>query len=110
MLTEDNSFVRAAGQQSGPLHQGPAADLSPRTTEPNHDRIGSKATADRALRATTERDNDFIGVTFDLNDPEQAQKLERYRTAFGEAHTEIEPLGEGRAILKLYLGGAKGLR
>jgi hypothetical protein len=50
-----------------------------------------------------------IDVVFDLNDPEQARKFEGHRAAFGEGHTEVEPLGDGKVILKIYPGGAKGL-
>jgi hypothetical protein len=50
-----------------------------------------------------------IDVVFDLDDPEQARKLEGHRASFGESHTEVEPLGDGKVILKIYPGGAKGL-
>ena len=50
-----------------------------------------------------------IDVVFDLDDPEQIRKLEGHRAAFGEDRTEVEPLGDGKVILKIYPGGAKGL-
>jgi hypothetical protein len=50
-----------------------------------------------------------IDVVFDLDDPEQVRNLEGHKAAFGESHTEVEPLGDGKVILKIYPGGAKGL-
>jgi hypothetical protein len=50
-----------------------------------------------------------IDVVFDLNDPEQVGKLEGHRADFGESHSDVEPLGDGKVILRIYPGGAKGL-
>jgi hypothetical protein len=50
-----------------------------------------------------------IDVVFNLADPEQVRKLDGHKAAFGESHTEVVPLGDGKVILKIYPGGAKEL-
>jgi hypothetical protein len=57
-----------------------------------------------------QNDKKTIPVVFDLNDTEQAEQLEGHKAAFGHNHTEVEPLGDGRMVLKIYPGGAKGQR
>jgi hypothetical protein len=58
-------------------------------------------------RAPAKSEKKSIDVVFDLNDPEQAEKLEGHRTAFGQGLTEVNPLGDRRVVLKIYPGGAK---
>lgn len=50
-----------------------------------------------------------IDVVFDLDDPKQAESLERHRTAFGRDHCEVDPLGDGKVVFRLYPGGARRL-
>jgi len=47
-----------------------------------------------------------ISVVFDLDDPEQAESLERHRAAFGKGNAGVEPLADGRVVLRLSPGGA----
>ena len=52
----------------------------------------------------------IVAVFFDLEDENQAEALDRHRSAFGESYTQSEPLGGGKAVLKIRPGGAKELR
>jgi hypothetical protein len=67
-------------------------------------------TADSQPLAPARTNKKSIDVVFDLTDPEQANKLEGHRAAFGEAYAEVNSLGEGKVVLKIYPGEAKGLR
>jgi hypothetical protein len=86
-------------------------DADPPTTEPKDSRpCGSEETSRIEPRISARVEKKSIDVVFDLNDPQQAKKLEGHRAAFGQGHTEVQPLGDGRVVLKIYPGGAKGLR
>jgi hypothetical protein len=119
---KDNPRVRAEGWHSGPPRQDQAArkhiEASPpdqvgpesRTTEPKDSGpCGSEETSRIESRVPVKVEKKSIDVVLDLNDPEQAEKLEVHRAAFGQGLTEVEPLGDGRVVLKIYPGGAKGL-
>lgn len=105
MLPEDNAPGSIEDRTLGDV------EPAPRTTAPNAvDQRGSQGAAKEGLHAPAKTHKKSIDVVFDLNDPEQAKKLEWHKTAFGEDYVEIEPLGGGKVILKLYPGGAtKGL-
>ena len=64
---------------------------------------------DRRVETSTEAEKKSIDVVFDLDDPEQARKLESHKAAFGEANAEVVPLGYGKVVLKIYPGGARQL-
>lgn len=82
---------------------------APRTTESdNIDRRISERTGGGELRTSTNAKKS-VDVVFDLEGPDQAESLERHRTAFGEDHAEIKPLGDGKVVLKFYPGGARRL-
>ena len=51
-----------------------------------------------------------IDAVFDLNDPDQAKALEGHKAAFGEGYAGVEPLSDGKVVLKMYPGGAKELK
>ncbi len=65
--------------------------------------------ADGGLRAPA-TEGKAIRVVFDLNDREQAEKLEGYRSAFGDGYAETEPLVDGKVVLMIFPGGAKQVR
>jgi hypothetical protein len=83
---------------------------APQTTAPNAiDESGSQGVAEGELRTPAENEKKSIDVVFDLSDLEQANKLEWQRAAFGDGHAEVEDLGGGKVVLKLYPGGARRL-
>ena len=121
---KDNPRVQAKGRHSRvPPHQdqtarrrietSPSDQVGPesRTTDSeDNNQYGGEETARIELRTPARVEKKSIDVVFDLNDPQQAKKLEGHRAAFGQGHTEVQPLGDGRVVLKIYPGGAKGLR
>lgn len=50
-----------------------------------------------------------IDAVFDLNVPGEAEKLQGHKAALGDRYHEVEPLGEGRVVLRIYPGGARRL-
>lgn len=72
------------------------------------ERVRTKA-ADAGLRAPA-IETESISVLFDLDDPEQAEKLNRHVIAFGADYAETASLSARRVIMTIYPGGAKGLR
>ncbi len=66
-----------------------------------------RMTAREQIEATAEAGGASIGVVFDLDDPEQAGRLASHTAAFGSRHTEVEPLVDGKVVLRIYPGGAK---
>ena len=58
--------------------------------------------------AVTEKE--IVAVFFDLEDENQAEALDRHRSAFGESYTQLEPLGGWKVVLRIRPGGAKELR
>lgn len=58
----------------------------------------------------TATEEQIVAVVFDLEDGNQAEALDRHRSAFGEDYAEVEPLGGGKAVLKIRPGGTKELR
>ncbi len=102
MLTEDNAGGRTEARSPAEM------EPTPRNVNPNHaDRRGGRGAAGGELRAPAKTGKKSIDVVFDLSDPEQAKKLEWHRAAFGDDHAEVEPLGGGKVVLKLYPGAAK---
>ena len=84
------------------LHEGgnPRARVRARVVTPPHEVAG------REFRLPAGIEKESITVVFDLDDPEQAEKLESHKAAFGEANAEVLPLGDGKVVLKMYPGGA----
>jgi hypothetical protein len=102
MLPEDNPLSRIGACTPGEM------EPVPRTTDPDHtDPYSNQGAAEGQLRAPSANVKKSIDVVFDLSDPEQAKKLEWHRAAFGDDHAEVEPLGGGKVVLKLYPGAAK---
>jgi len=64
-------------------------------------------TAREQIETTAEAGGASVGVVFDLDVPEQAGRLASYTAAFGSRHTEVEPLVDGKVVLRIYPGGAK---
>jgi hypothetical protein len=94
MLTEDNA-------------PGRFQDRKITEQEANRPKGGEPAGQDLGAPAQTAEKS--IDVVFDLEDPKQAESLERHRDAFGRDHHEVEELGEGTVVLKIYPGGARRL-
>jgi hypothetical protein len=92
-----------------PEYNAPGNFRARKTTEQEADRPGLGGPADRELRAPAKATKRSIAVIFDLEDPKQAESLERHRAAFGNNHSEVETLGDGKVVLRLYPGGARGL-
>ena len=104
MIHKDNPHMREEGQPDALL----CKDSTIVDTK-NRDRGGSIVAADGELNAPAKTGKKSIDVVFNLDDPDQARMLEEYRRAFGDDHAEVEPLGNGKVILKLFPGGARGL-
>ena len=85
------------------LHEGgtPRARVRARVVIPPHEVAGREP----ELPAGTEKKP--IDVVFDLDVPEQAEKLEFHRAAFGAIYAEVVPLGGGKVVLRMYPGGAR---
>jgi hypothetical protein len=92
-----------------PEYNAPGNFRARKTTEQEADRPGLGGPADRALRAPAKAAEGSIDVIFDLEDPKQSESLERHRAAFGDNHSEVETLGDGKVVLRLYPGGARRL-
>jgi hypothetical protein len=94
-----------------PEYNAPGRIRPPRTTEPQAaGRSGRGESADKDLRAPAKAaETTSIDVVFDLDDPAQAQSLERHRAAFGNDYAEVELIGGGKAVLTVRPGGAKRL-
>ena len=73
------------------------------------DERGREKTADGGILAPA-NEGTSINVVFDLDDPEQAEKLKRHITCFGENYVETAPLVAGKVVATIYPGGAKELR
>lgn len=92
-----------------PEYNAPGNFRARKTAEQEADRPGLGGPADREVRAPAKAAERSIAVIFDLDDPNQAESLERHRAAFGRDHCEVEPLGVDRVVLKIYPGGARRL-
>lgn len=104
MLPEGNARDRI--ETRSPEEQGPAL----RRAYPDNTKLAeSEDAAIRRYRAPSKDVGKSIDVVFDLDDPEQAKALNWYRGAFGDDHVEVELLGDGKAVLRIYPGGARRL-
>ncbi len=92
-----------------PEYNAPGRFRDRKTTEQEADRPKSGEPVDQDLGAPAKAAKRSIDVIFDLEDPKQAESLERHRTAFGRDHCEVEELGGGKVALRLYPGGARRL-
>jgi hypothetical protein len=101
MTHEDNPRVRVEGQAEEPLRQD-SITIDPRNSEQS----GIDEAADGTPNTLAKTGERSIDVVFDLADPDQARSLQGFRSAFGEDHAEVESLGRGKVVLKLYPGGA----
>ncbi len=90
-----------------PEYNAPSGYRVRKTTEQQDNRPGRAEAADRAPHAHTKATEKTIDVIFNLNSPGQAAALEGHRAAFGEDHCEVEELGDGNVVLRLYPGGAR---
>ncbi len=86
------------------LHEG---NLFPRVAERYFGLLHYELGAEDRIEASVEPGGAAVGVVFDLDDPEQAGRLASHTAAFGSRHTEVEPLVDGKVVLKIYPGGAK---
>jgi len=101
---KDNLHARVQGQPEAPFSKE-STKVGPK----NDARGGDNVPADRDTNALAETGKASVAVVFDLADPPQARSLEGFRRAFGDDHCEVEQLGHGKVVLKLYPGGARGL-
>jgi hypothetical protein len=102
--TSDDPLARMQGQPAAPFSQD-STKVGPK----NGDRGGTNEAADGNPNTLAKTGARSIDVVFDLADLDQAQSLEDYRSAFGDAHTEVEPLEDEKVVLRLYGGGARRL-
>jgi len=70
---------------------------------------GREGTFSEGLQAPAANGGKSIDVVFDLNQPGATETLQGHRSAFGNGHSKVVPLGDGMVILKLYPGGARRL-
>jgi hypothetical protein len=85
-------------------------DPAPRTTRPDDTNFREyEGSAERRLCDTSKDVGKPIDIVFDLDDPEQARSLQGHGSAFGDEHTEIKPVGDGKVVLRVYPGGARRL-
>lgn len=93
-----------------PEFNAPSSFRVRKSTEPETaDRSGRSESTDEALRAPAKAAEGSIDVVFALEDPGQSELLEGFRAAFGDDRCKVQPLGDGRVVLRLYPGGARGL-
>ena len=104
MINKYNPHVREEGQPEALLRN----DCTTVDTK-NYDRGGRIEAAEGNPNALAKTGKKSINVVVDVDDPAQAQSLEDYRSAFGDDYVEVEPLEDGKVVLKLYPGGARGL-
>ncbi len=90
-----------------PEYNAPGNFRARKTTEQEADRPKGGKPADQDLGAPARTAEGSIDVIFDLEDPKQAESLERHRAAFGDNHSEVETLGDGKVVLRLYPGGTR---
>ncbi len=92
-----------------PEYNAPGRFRDRKTTEQEADRPKRGEPADQDLGAPARTAEGSIDVVFDLEDPKQAESLERHRDAFRRDYHEVEELGDGTVVLKIYPGGARRL-
>jgi hypothetical protein len=90
-----------------PEYNAPGGFRAHKITEQAADRPGRGEPADQDLRALPKAAQRSIDAIFDSDAPGQAEMLEGHRAAFGDDHCEMEPLGNGKVVLRLYPGGAR---
>ena len=101
MIQNDNPRARTQSQPEAPLSKE-STTFGPK----NGDRGDNNVSADGGPGVLAKTGEAPVDVVFDLADPDQARSLEGFRRAFGDDHTEVESLGHGKVVLKLYPGGA----
>lgn len=104
MIRKVNLRVRVQDQSEAPLIKE-----STKVGPNNGARGGVNVPADRGPEVLAKAGKGSVEVVFDLADLDQARSLEGFRRAFGEDHAEVESLGRGKVVLKLYPGGARRL-
>lgn len=102
----DNPRTRDRVQAESPLGANRTeggAEIEPREKQAP---VANTAAHGAAERSRVNRDAGSIEVVFDLRDPDQARRLEAHQSAFAKGHTDVEHLTDGRAVLRLFPGGA----
>ena len=80
-----------------------------KTTERQDDRPGRGEAVDRYPHAQAEAAEGSIDAIFDPGAQGQAEVLKGHTAAFGDDYWEVESLGDGKVVLKMYPGGARRL-
>jgi hypothetical protein len=104
MAHKDNPRARIQDQPAAPFSR-----KSTKADPKNGGRGIDNVPADGGPNAPAVTGEGSVDVVFDLAQPDQARNLEGFKSAFGDDHAEVESLGHGEVVLRLYPGGTRRL-